>query len=592
MRSRPASLRLCAFARKTALVALLVALGATAPTLAREQPRIRFEPHRFEAADGTSVDAELGELLVPENRARPDSRMIRLRFVRFRSTAKRPGSPIVYLAGGPGGSGIGAARGTRFPLFMALREFGDVIALDQRGTGMSEPSLACDEPFVVAPNAPLDRASAGAAMAEAVRRCAGRLQKAGVDLAGYTTRESAADLDDLRAALGAKKLTLWGISYGTHLALAALRYYEPHVDRLILAGIECLDCTYKAPSDQQELLEEFARLAGADPEVKARVPDLLGSIRALLDELEKRPKTVVVAHPKLPQPVQLTVGKLDLQLVIAQMLTGPEEFAGLPDLVGRLERGDWTALALLAGRYRFGTAPSLMSVAMDCASGATAARQKRISGEAAGTLLGDVINMPFPEICAGVSVADAGDAFRAPVRSSAPTLIISGTLDGRTPVRNGDELARGLSKAQHLIVEGAGHSDPLFLSSPKILEAMRSFRGGGSLPTRRIVLPAMRFTRPREVTALTDEQLQRLVGDYRAGETSVRRVVRAGNLLFTTRDGGEPLALRPISETEFFYEGSGTTVKFELGAGGVPVAMTLYTSPGAAGERAPRIPGA
>jgi len=572
------------------LVLALVVVVTSVPALARQAPRLRVQPYRFEAADGTRVDAELGELEVPEHRARPGSRTIRLRFVRFAATSKRPGSPIVYLAGGPGGSGIAAARGSRFPLFMALRAHGDVIALDQRGTGLSEPSTRCTERYVIPPGEPLRAASGGAAMAEAVRRCADRLRGQGLDPGGYTTRESAADLEALRNALGAEKLTLWGISYGTHLALAALAAYGPRVDRLILAGVECLDCTDKLPSDQQRLLERIAGLAASDPDVRARVPDLLGSIRALLGELEARPKTVALARPGRPGPAPITVGALDLQVVLAGMLDGPESFAVLPDLVWRLERGDWTALALLAADFRAGTAPSLMAVAMDCASGASTARRRRIANERAGALLGDAINLPFPHICSGVGVADLGDAFRAPVRSPVPALVISGTLDGRTPARNGEELARGLRGARHLVVEGAGHSDPLFLSSPKILEAMEAFLRGERIAAARVTLPPMRFVRPREVRALPGEVLERYVGAYRTGGGSVRRVAKAGDLLFTVRDGGEPRPLRPVSEREFFHEGSGSTVRFELGPDGAPRAMTSHAAADLPGERAERLP--
>ena len=77
---------------------------------------LKLEPRVFESASGQKVDAEFGRLAVPENRSKPGSRLIQLAFVRFKSTATNPGPPIVYLAGGPGSSGIGAARGTRFPL--------------------------------------------------------------------------------------------------------------------------------------------------------------------------------------------------------------------------------------------------------------------------------------------------------------------------------------------------------------------------------------------------------------------------------------------------------------------------------------------
>jgi CubicO group peptidase (beta-lactamase class C family)/pimeloyl-ACP methyl ester carboxylesterase len=443
-----------------------------------------FTPHEFKAPDGTIVPAELGEFLVPENRTRPDSRKIAIRFVRFKSTAAKPGAPIVYLAGGPGGSGIGTASGSRFPLFMALREFGDVIAYDQRGTNQSGPKMTCSEEYMIDPGKPLERAGI-APMTEAVRRCAERLRKEGVDISGYNTIENAADLNDLRKALGVPKLVLWGISYGTHLAAATLRYHPDAVERVILAGIEGPDDTYKLPSDQETLLEEIARLAP--------LPDFLGSLNKLLRELEQSPKSVLLTHPETGQTATVVLGKLDLQRAIADMLFAPASFAGLPEFIQRLERGDWMALGLEIAPTRFGKAPSVMSVAMDCASGITAARRQRIAEEVPRTHLGDAINLPFPEVCAAVNVPDAGDAFRAPLRSGVPALLISGTLDGRTRPRQAEELRMTMPNAEHLVLVGAGHSDPLFLSSPKILEAMKAFLRGEPLRERYIEVALPQF---------------------------------------------------------------------------------------------------
>ncbi len=75
-----------------------------------------MNPYIFENSKKEKIDAEFGKLTVPENRTNPNSRLIELTFVRFKSTSPNPGSPIIYLAGGPGGSGISAARGNRFPL--------------------------------------------------------------------------------------------------------------------------------------------------------------------------------------------------------------------------------------------------------------------------------------------------------------------------------------------------------------------------------------------------------------------------------------------------------------------------------------------
>lgn len=168
-----------------------------------------WEPIQFRAGEET-VGAEHGTITVPENRSNPRSRRIKLTFVRFKSTAENPGSPIVYPAGGPGGSGVATARGRRFPLFMALREVADVIAFDQRGTGGSNDI----PPYDTGIEFPMDRE---ASREDAVKYYRAGIAKAldfwkkkGIDIAGYTTAESILDLYDLKQALGAKKISLWG----------------------------------------------------------------------------------------------------------------------------------------------------------------------------------------------------------------------------------------------------------------------------------------------------------------------------------------------------------------------------------------------
>ena len=557
---------------RTALLTVAIAAGVSAAPA-------KFTPMTFQAQDGSKVEAEKGEFTVPENRSNPNSRTITIRFVRFKSTAAKPGNPIVYLAGGPGGSGVGAAMSTRFPLFMSFREHADVIAYDQRGINESEPDMRCTEEFMASPAEPLDRAKGGAAMAAAVRKCAERLRASGIDLAASNTRENAADLEDLRKALGAQKLVLWGISYGTHLAAATLRYHPNTVERVILAGIEGPDDTYKLPSDQQTLMEDIARLAAQ----QGRHPDLLGAINKLLRELEARPKSVTLTDPRSNQSATFVFGKLDLQMYLADMLFAPDSFAGMADVVGRLEQGDWTALGLAAAPRRFGNVPSAMSISMDCASGISAARRQRIAEEAKKTLLGDAINMPFPELCAGMQVPDAGDEFRGPLVSNVPALLISGTLDGRTRPRQAEELRMTMPNAQHLVIENAGHSDPLFLSTPKILEAMKAFLRGEPLRERYLTAPPAQLLQVRKVATVSEEVLARYAGNYRVDEKTVRKVIKAGNVLYTLRDGSRPFAIRPSSETEFFYENTPSTIRFETKDGKV-VAM-IFKGPDGVEQR-------
>jgi pimeloyl-ACP methyl ester carboxylesterase len=466
-----------------------------AVTLSAQQKAgaLKLKPYVFENDKKEKVDAEFGTLLVPENRSNPQSNLIELAFVRFKSTAKNPGAPIVYLAGGPGGSGIFTAKGSRFPLFMALREVADVIAFDQRGTGYSKPNLGCFDrlalPLDVAPT----REAAIKQLQENSRRCASYwrdIQR--VDLTGYNTNESADDLEDLRKALGVNQISLWSISYGTHLSFAALRRHPQSIQRAILAGTEGPDHTYKLPSNIQKHLEDLAAVIKADPEVGKEIPDFLGLMKSVFDHLDAQPETVEITDPQTKLKVRVIVNKFVMQYIVANNI-GTTVTARFPALFYRASKGDFTNPAqvwLSQSRSEIGSAMSYM---MDCASGWTAARRERIAREAKGTLLEDVFNFPFPDVCTEWQAPDLGDAFRAPLRSDVPVLFISGTLDARTPVSNAEEYRTGFPNSTHIIIEGAVHSDPLFLSSPKIKEGMIEFLRAQPVTTTKITAPPIKF---------------------------------------------------------------------------------------------------
>jgi pimeloyl-ACP methyl ester carboxylesterase len=554
------------------LLAVTLSAGASGAT---DNPfSLRVEPYQFESISGDKVEAEFGHFTVLENRSKPAGETLELAFLRFPCTSESCGSPIVYLAGGPGGSGIGTARFNRFPLFMAMREFGDVIAFDQRGTGESEPDLSCGDPYFLPFDKPADRVESSKILAGVAKQCFDRLTEEGHDLSAFNTNASADDLEDLRRALGAEKISLWGISYGSHLGLAMLKRHSESIDRAILAGIEPLHHSWKLPSDQQRLLETIAAMAAADPDTRAVVPDLLGSIRKLLDKLEAEPQTVSLTHPMNGQTFAVVVGKLDLQGALAGMLRGPAEFSGMPDFVYRLERGDWTALALGAGQQRMGQMWNMMSTAMDCASGMSAEWGSRIAAEAKETLLADAINLPYPDVCEGVPVPDLGDEFRRPGKSDTPVLLISGSVDGRTPPSNAEEVLPGLSNGRHLVVEGSGHDT--FMSSPKVGEAMAAFMRGDELPFTRIQLDPMGFLKPRSVATVEDSVLERYVGNYQITEGEFRRVIKAGNQLYTRRGEGQVLPIRPMSQTRFFYEASATWLDFVVDEEGKVARMEMH----------------
>jgi pimeloyl-ACP methyl ester carboxylesterase len=455
--------------------------------------QLKIKPYVFENEKKEKVDAEFGTLLVPENRSNPDSNLIELAFVRFKTTAKNPGPPIVYLAGGPGGSGIWTAKGSRFPLFMALREIADVIAFDQRGVGYSKPYLQCFDRLALPLDVPPTREAVIKELREKSRSCASYwrdIQR--VDLNGYNTNESADDLEDLRKALGVPQISLWSISYGTHLAFATMRRHPQSIHRAILAGTEGPDHTYKLPSNIQKHLEDLAAVIKADPEVGKEIPDFLGLMKSVFDRLDAKPETVEITDPQTKLKVKVIVNKFVMQYIVASNI-GTTVSARFPALFYRASKGDFTNPAqvwLSQSRDEIGAAMSYM---MDCASGQTAARRERIAREAKGTLLEDLFNFPFPDVCTEWKAPDLGDEFRSPVKSDIPVLFISGTLDARTPISNAEEYRKGFPNSTHMIIEGAVHSDPLFLSSPKIKQGMMEFLRGQPVTTTKIQGAPLKF---------------------------------------------------------------------------------------------------
>ena len=450
---------------------------------------LTLKPIVFEVRDKQKVEAESGQLLVRESRGKAPAKLITLAFIRFRSTSHKPASPIVYLSGGPGDSGINEFRGVPLSLLNELRGVADVIALDQRGTGASEPrDTRCqfDQPF------PLDRPGDPALYArifrERMRECADKMQRKGIDLAAFTTEENAADIEDLRVALGAKKLTLLAGSYGSHLALAVIRRYSDHLERALLFGTEGLDQTFKLPSNVQANLEKLGALVREDSFYATAMPDLIAATRKLLEQLERQPETVKVAPD-----ISVVVGKWDLQKRIADVMGRGSAMRQLPAAIYAMLSGDFSDLGRWAYNFRRDGTLSAMSVTMDCASFASRARLERIRREADNTILGATIDFPFPDICEGWKVPELGDSFRKSLHSDLPVLFITGEMDGRTPVSNAKEVAAGFPNHQHLLVANAAHG---IIGYPELTPAMMAFLRGQRISQTRVSFPEWKFIRP------------------------------------------------------------------------------------------------
>lgn len=191
-------------------------------------------------------DIRCGHMLVKENRQSSSSRTIRLPVVILSARAQvSPREPILYVTGGPGESPY-LSDAAHIELWQQVQELfpqgHDLIVVGQRGVGLKEADFQCDEaarPEIILGGQPADQPPLDfrVELIEAVKVCAARLQAEGVDLTTYNSRESAADIAELRQALGIDELILYGVSYGSRLTLSTLRYHPEGIKAVILDSV-------------------------------------------------------------------------------------------------------------------------------------------------------------------------------------------------------------------------------------------------------------------------------------------------------------------------------------------------------------------
>lgn len=434
------------------------------------------EPYTFVTRDGTTTAAELHALEVPAVRGDAAQGTLTIRWVLIPAQPGGEGPPIVYLAGGPGGSGVEAGRGRRWALVEALRANGDVVLLDQRGAGLSTAHEAFETSVGFDAEDKGDRKTYIERYGKAIDEAVAAWREQGVPLNAYTTAESAADLVDIAKALEAERLGLVGISYGTHLALAVMKAHPEVVDRAVLVSVEGPDDTAKLPSRTDAYFARLQAAIDADPKAKAKHGDVAARIRRVLGRLAEEPKELTVwtgtgfAKRKL--------GPFIARQAITYAIADPRGAAAMLDgLLAADTDGDHAWFARYAGALlpaRIELQP--MSTLMDLASGVSAPRLVRIQREARSAILGDALNFPMPHLAGRVTGLELPDAFRAPTRCDRPTLIFSGTLDGRTYPDGAATAASALEEATVVTVTNAGHN--LFFSHADIVPTIAAFLAG------------------------------------------------------------------------------------------------------------------
>ncbi len=457
---------------------------------AQVAPPLHLEPYTFRTFDGKTLPAELGKLTVAENRLDPKSRRITLAFVRLKSTAPTPGSPIVWLAGGPGVPGIVMARvPVYYALFEKLRAVADVILLDQRGIGLSEPLLECTDPH---PPRDLFRSAERWRYAadKLVRTCDRNLRAKGIDVKAYTVAASADDVDDLRRALQVPKVSLIGHSYGTHLAQEMIRRHGSNVDRVVFANVEGDDQLITLPHLWDGLLQKLSYFAERDSTLPRESTHLLEMANRVVARLDAHPVALVVRN-QAGDTATITVGGFGVQWLFRNYAADGRTYAKYAAFLTALDRGKYDTLATELAPYVFAFGRSQMATVTDCSIGWT--RERFATAERDANAFYNIVNNQWrTNVCASLGYAGR-DVNRPLLVSAVPALFLSGTLDANTPAFQAEQVRWGFPDSSHLVIENAGHET---LPSSEVQDVVLDFFRGHDVSARHVTFPPPRFIKP------------------------------------------------------------------------------------------------
>ena len=428
-----------------------------------------------------SPDIKTGYLIVPENRSsKLNIRSIRLPFVIIKSRSESPQpDPIIYSAGGPGG--VTLFR-TRFFQNSPLRDSRDIILLEQRGTRFTEPALLGEELDAALRSGwgtRLNGEPDPQAITDALTTIIHSIEKDGIDLSGYTTKESAADIADLRQLLGIKSWNLYGASYGAKLMLVVLRDYPEGVRSVILDSVLPLEanCDQETPANILEVLERIFVLCHEDENLSVCFPDLRERFYKLVTESNLRPVEITLKNPVNGESF---LHRMDGAGIMNCIYAGLENTSVIPDIPVIIDaacRGEVNYLAPLAMDFLAssqGTAWG-MRMAVWCNEEFPFEKlEKIIKPDGLPPELEHFIQPQVPLEALqlwphGQPEADENK----PVRSLIPVLIAAGEFDPDTPVKWARRTASFLPNAQ--LVEFAGYSHVPLYSNPEAARIQREF---------------------------------------------------------------------------------------------------------------------
>jgi pimeloyl-ACP methyl ester carboxylesterase len=414
--------------------------------------------------------ARCGWLTVPEDRQRAGGPTIRLSVAIIPAASPIPKSdPIVWIAGGPGDDAI-----IEITLALAgkLNANRDVIFMSQRGTYTADPKLTCpsvDRWGAETLNMPYDAEATGKAYAVATLKCRQELSARTSDLGAYNTLESAADLEDLRLALHIPKWNIFGISYGTDLALTYMRLYPSGIRSAGIDGIfpPPLAGGAAAWASAAEGINAVFRACRAQSPCRQRYGDIAATFQQLVLRYEASPKSFNVAVPGRGKVKVMISGGMLVQWAVSP---GTHIAGRMPASIEALANGDADPIASIWAGAKLdpagiGVLGNGLFYGVSCGEwvpyeteGDVVNAGRRAFPAFPLSILKNAPNLPFMrQNCRVWNVPPVSAQVRAVTRSKIPTLVMSAQYDAQTAASYGAYVARTLRNATVVTIPNVAH---------------------------------------------------------------------------------------------------------------------------------------
>jgi len=470
-----------------------------------------------------AAQADCGYVTVPENRAAGSDKTIQLAVVRVRSTAASPGVPVVLATGGPGSNGLASAADPSFlSSYAGILADRDWIFFSQRGTEFAQPYLTCPEFDNVQVDAALNKWSdedRRAKQLAAMQSCYDGFIAQGVDFAAYNSDENAADVVDIKQALGYDKIVFYGQSYGTLLGQFVLRNHPEILEAIILDGI--VPATATRWSDVTDMPGAFQRVfaaCAADKACAATYPDAENVLAEVFAWLEANPQPVTVNLGTGPKKL-LVDGTLAMNGLFLQLYVSGG-YGMLPTLVYQMRDHDYSSLGQSLPLFLTpGRNARLMHFAIACSDDPVTSLAE-VKTENVAPMYRDLViddaNLYIAN-CPVLKVAHMPDISDQLVTSAVPALLLQGGLDPATPVAGGNKVQSGLSKSYNVIFPTGTHIQG---HSPCGVAIMDAFMTDPlTAPDTSCIDPQLHFAVPQHVTAKSPDGSISLTLDLPAGYT-------------------------------------------------------------------------